>query len=185
MPELINLLKINNLDVVVDVRSTPYSKYTPQFNKDFVKDCLSKEKIQYLHFGDEFGARRKEKEAYTDDRVDFQKVAKLPIFLRGIERIDNGLNKNYHIVLLCTEKDPIDCHRFLLVSKALKDLLHINIHHILFDGSIIGQNDLEFNMIKQLDLDNDLFEENEKNIEKAYIIFGRKIAYREAETVDE
>jgi uncharacterized protein (DUF488 family) len=183
--ELVNSIKNNNIDVAVDVRSVPYSKYTPQFNKESVKEGLLKEKIHYLHFGDEFGARRIEKEAYTNGKVDFQKVIKLPKFLKGIERINNGLEKNYHIVLLCTEKEPIDCHRFLLVSKVLKDLLHINIHHILFDGNIIEQNEVELKMIKQLNLHNSLFENNKDNLEKAYKIFGNKIVYQEMEIDNE
>jgi uncharacterized protein (DUF488 family) len=164
----LNLLKNNDINVIADVRSTPFSKHTPQFNQNTLKDFLSEKKIHYIHFGEEFGARRKEKEVYTDGKVDFKKVAKLPIFLNGIERIEKGIQKGYNITLLCTEKNPLDCHRFLLVSKALVDLLNINIMHILFDGNVIEQHDLENQMLNYLDLTYDLFIDNKNLIGNTY-----------------
>lgn len=181
----LSLLKSNNINVVADVRSVPFSKHTPQFNQDILKDFLAEKKIQYIHFGDEFGARRKEKEVYIDGKVNFKKVVKLPIFLRGVERIEKGMQKNYNITLLCTEKNPLDCHRFLLVSKALNDLLNINISHILFDGNVLEQQSLENQMLNLLNLTSNLFIDRNILVENAYTMLGEKIAYQEKESIYE
>jgi uncharacterized protein (DUF488 family) len=176
--DFIIILKKYNINAIADVRSVPYSKHTPQFNKEGLKKFLTKHGINYLSFADEFGARRNEEEAYTDEKVDFKKVAKLPIFIKGIDRIDNGLQKGYNISLLCTEKNPLECHRFLLVSRTLQNSLHIGVKHILFEGNIIENENLENNMLKELNIEYDLFTNN-KNIllEKAYNILSDRIAY--------
>jgi uncharacterized protein (DUF488 family) len=181
----LSLLKNNNINVVADVRSTPFSKHTPQFNQDILRDFLAEKKINYIHFGDEFGAKRKEKEVYIDGKVDFKKVVKLPVFLKGVERIEKGMQKDYNIALLCTEKNPLDCHRFLLVSKALNNLLNINISHILFDGNVLEQHGLENQMLNLLNLTSDLFIDRNILVENAYTKLGEKIACQEKESVYE
>jgi uncharacterized protein (DUF488 family) len=141
--EFISLLNKYRINTVADVRSVPYSQHTPQFNREVLSRILKENSINYLDFGKEFGARRKEDDAYTNNRVDFKKVIKLPDFISGIERINTGIIKGYTIALLCTEKNPLDCHRFSLVSKALVDTLDIIVDHIMFSGELLNQHDLE------------------------------------------
>jgi uncharacterized protein (DUF488 family) len=179
--DFILLLKRHHINAVADVRSMPYSQHTPQFNKDALTNALKNTSVYYLDFSKEFGARRNESEAYTNNQVDFRKVIKLPIFLSGIERINAGILKGYNIALLCTEKNPLDCHRFSLVSRALSHKLSVNIDHILFNGELINQHDLEKKMLHDFKLENDLFDDYETQLEKAYENVGNKISYKELE----
>jgi hypothetical protein len=143
-------------------------------------------RVHYLDFSEEFGARRKEKEVYSDGIVDFNKVRTLDVFCRGINRIEKGISKDYRIALLCTERDPINCHRSLLVSRALSDLLKVNIEHILFDGNIIEHHNLEQKMLKLSGLETDMFmTDTQELLNDAYEIFSKKVAYKDEESIDE
>jgi len=177
----ISILSRYKINAIADVRSVPYSQHTPQFNKEILANILKGRSIHYLDFSKEFGARRKEDTAYTNNRVDFKKVIKLPDFIKGIERIDAGIHKGYKIVLLCTEKNPLDCHRFSLVSKGLVENLDIDIDHILFDGEILNQFDLENKMLNDFKFENDLFLDHKALLEIAYKMIGNKVAYQELE----
>ncbi|GMO25367.1 MAG: DUF488 domain-containing protein [Termitinemataceae bacterium] len=177
--EFISLLCKYKITAVADVRSVPYSQHTPQFNKDVLINILKGRFIYYLDFSKEFGARRKEKDAYSNNMVDFKKVIKLPDFIKGIERIEAGILKGYNIALLCTEKNPLDCHRFSLVSKALIDRLDVKVDHILFNGEILSQYDLEKKMLSDFGSENDLFSDYKTRLENIYEMISGKVAYRE------
>jgi uncharacterized protein (DUF488 family) len=183
--EFISLLNKYRVNAVADVRSVPYSQHTPQYNKEVLINFLKGKFIYYLDFCKEFGARRNEEDAYTNSRVDFKKVIKLPDFIHGIERIDAGISKGYNIALLCTEKDPLDCHRFSLVAKAIIDRLGINVDHILFNGEIINQSDLERKMLCDFEFENDLFDDYKTLLENAYEKVINKVAYQELESSHE
>jgi uncharacterized protein (DUF488 family) len=175
---LLNKYKIN---AVVDVRSVPYSQHTPQYNREMLISVLKGKSIYYLDFSKEFGARRKENDAYTNNRVDFKKVTKLPDFICGIKRVNTGLLKGYTIALLCTEKNPLDCHRFSLVSKALIDTLNVNVDHILFNGEVLDHHDLEKKMLHDFELSGDIFNDYEVQLEGAYKKISNKVAWKELE----
>ena len=172
----IDLLKKNHINVLIDVRSIPYSLHTPQFNKETLMDALSKNYIRYMSFAEEFGARRKEPEAYTANHVDFQKVIDLPVFLKGVERVKKGIEKGYKIALMCTEKNPEDCHRFSLVSRGLKKKANIDAIHILFNGQLQTTEQIEEKILSQNNILNDLFL-GDGSIEKAYQIVEKHIAF--------
>jgi uncharacterized protein (DUF488 family) len=104
-------------------------------NREYLKEVLESKNIMYLYFGDEFGARRNEKSLLTDGVVDFIKVAKDDKFICGITRVKKGIQKDYRIVLMCTEKEPLECHRTILVSKNL-EASGISVAHILANGFV-------------------------------------------------
>lgn len=132
-----------NINCIVDVRSTPFSKYTPQFNKEILRESLNIKGIHYLHMGKEFGARRENTLLYTKEGyLDFQKARNDNDFLSGVERLKDGCEKEFKIALMCTEKDPFDCHRAIMVSKGLKDN-GFNVKHILSDNTIQTQEKIE------------------------------------------
>ena len=121
----IKLLKKHGIKCLIDVRSSPFSGTFPEYDKPRLKETLATNDILYAHFGSEFGARRTEDEAYSvtyslkgerKDQVDFQKVYQLPAFQKGVERIIKGAEQNYSICFMCSEKHPIDCHRFWMVA---------------------------------------------------------------------
>ena len=181
----IKLLRDNEIQVVADVRSVPFSKYTPYFNEKNLDMYLKNSGIRYLSFKSEFGARREEPEAYIDGKVDYEKVKGLELFKQGIERIRLGLSKGFNIALMCTEKDPLDCHRFILVSNAIEKEMDIPVEHILFDGEIETTEEVEDRMLKSLKITADLFEEHDgfgedEKKKDAYRIIGEKIAFKEA-----
>lgn len=127
----IELLKKHGITCLIDVRTSPFSKAFPDFDKNALKAKLNKNNILYAHFGEEFGARRSEYEAYSityslkgerKDQVDFQKVYNLPVFQKGVERVFNALRQNYTVCLMCSEKHPVDCHRFWMVGYYFANL---------------------------------------------------------------
>lgn len=142
--ELLLLLQLAGVDCVVDVRSMPASAYTPQFNKENLSRFLKAHGIGYLHFGEEFGARRSD--SVVNGQVNFEKAVQTPAFKRGVERIEAGLGKGYHISLMCSEADPLACHRFSMVSRYFYDNGY-DVRHILHSQEIKTHSELEEEMI--------------------------------------
>ena len=179
--EFIALLQMHLIDVVVDVRSSPYSQYTPQHNREMIQETMEKVGIRYLYLGAELGARRDEEEAYDGDLARYELIRQLPGFKNGIERVREGMQQ-YRIALMCAEKDPCDCHRSVLVTRVFHEE-GVEIAHILEDGSIDTQSDLERVMIdgrrsqghQQLDLG---LGNSEDVVTQAYRKRSEKICYR-------
>lgn len=145
----ISLVQRYDINCIVDVRSTPYSKYSPQFNKENLGKSLRRAGIKYLSFGEEFGARRNEQDLlFKDGKVDFGKVIKSDSFSTGVNRIKNGISKDLVIGIMCAEKDPFECHRFALVARGLKDN-GVETEHILSNGELITNRDLEEKLIEK------------------------------------
>lgn len=181
--DFIKLLQMNDINCICDVRSMPYSKFAEQFNQKNLKDELKKNNIEYLFFGDEFGARRKEPDLYTNGKVDFEKVACDSKFINGIKRIEKGVIKGYKIALMCAEKDPIECHRTILVARNL-DLNGFEVNHILDDGSIISQKEIDQRLLKKHFPKRNqisIFDENETidYLKEAYKIANQSIGFKE------
>jgi uncharacterized protein (DUF488 family) len=145
LEEFIGLLNAHGVNCVIDVRSIPASKYSPQFNQDSLKCYLKAQGILYLHFGDEFGARRTDC-LDENEQVDFEKAVETPFFKKGVERVMKGLEKGFRIAFMCSEADPLECHRFSLVSRYFYDN-GVDVQHILKDASLASQAKLEKEMI--------------------------------------
>lgn len=135
-PYFVSLLKDHGVSAVVDVRSSPYTKYTPHFSQPKIKELLNLEGIRYLSFGKEFGARREEPEAYEGNVAVWSKIKELPSFREGVERLSKGVNKGFNIALMCSEYDPGTCHRSFLVANSLVDSYEVL--HIKRDGTAIS-----------------------------------------------
>lgn len=177
----IELLLQHHIDAVGDVRSQPYSRYTPEYSQDRLKTALDKAGIQYVFMGKELGARRGEPECYVDGKVRYDLVAKTPAFRDGITRIEGGHLK-YRIALLCAEKDPVTCHRAILISRELSKK-KIEVQHILHDGSLEPHEELEHRLLKLHGRDQeDLFEDETERLKGAYSQQADEIAFvREGE----
>ena len=185
------MLQSQNINAVVDVRSVPASKYSPQFNKEPLHKSLQRAKIHYLHFGEEFGARRLDA-INKDNFVDFEIAEQTPAFQNGVKRIIEGLNNGYRIAFMCSEANPLECHRFALVSRYF-DKNGIDVLHIVHDKdgkvTIIPHKTLQEMMITEYVRKKkvppiqppDMFGENEcteeQQIKLAYRLKNKEIAY--------
>ena len=121
LARFVALLKQHGIQAVADVRSSPYSQYNPQFNREPLQRALREQGISYVFLGEELGARRSERECYVDGRADYSRIAQTPAFVRGLDRIIQGAAK-MRVAMVCAEKDPLDCHRCILVSPRLLTL---------------------------------------------------------------
>ena len=145
LEEFLTLLQRHGINCVVDVRSVPASKYTPQFNEESIKAFLKLNGIQYLPFGNEFGARRTD--CVNDEgQVDFEVAVTTPLFQQGAKRLMKGLEKGFCIALMCSEADPLECHRFSLVSRYFHNQ-GIEVFHIMKDANLASHGEVEKRMV--------------------------------------
>lgn len=139
----------NNINYVIDVRSVPYSRHVPHFNKDNLKEKFIENNIAYVYMGDLLGARYSDSNLLDQDgKVNFKKVSQTKKFIEGIAKLIQLIEKGLIISLMCSEKDPFDCHRFVLISKELAKN-GINVQHILEDGTKISNYELEVRLLKK------------------------------------
>lgn len=147
----LELLREYEINCLVDVRSAAASFRNPQYNKEPLSNYLRNNGVTYMHFAEEFGARRTEPELFDDEgRVDFEKVRRSPGFQKGIERLREGIKKGFIIALMCAESDPFNCHRFPLISVALEQN-GFHVVHILKDKTIITHAQLENRLLEKYD----------------------------------
>ena len=137
----LGLLDAHDIEVLVDVRSQPYSKYTPHFESRQLKAAVTAREILYLYLGKELGGRPEGAQFYdADGHVRYDLVAESPLFLEGIARLQEGIQK-YRVAAMCAEEDPAGCHRRLLIGRVLA-ARGAQLLHIRADGSL--QPDEEF-----------------------------------------
>ena len=185
--KFIEILKKYNINCVVDIRSTPYSKYNTQYNKEFLHETLKNLGYTYIYMADEFGAKRKTKVSYNDEGyADFDKVILEDEFKRGIERLKVGCSKNYKIVLLGAMQEPIRCHRAILLGKELIKA-GFDVKHIMHEGDLKTQDELEEQLLEkyfeernQLTMDSLLGNamSREDMIKESYKLANKEIGYR-------
>jgi uncharacterized protein (DUF488 family) len=176
MERFIDLLKIHGITAICDVRSSPYSRFTPQFNREALKGDLARQRISYIYLGAELGPRSDDPTCYENGKVQYQRLADREIFQQGLARLHKGM-AIYRIALLCAEKDPLTCHRMILVCRYLR-ADDIVIRHILEDGSLEYNRDTEMRLMRILKIDPaDLFSTKAEQIERAYDLQSQKVAY--------
>ncbi len=175
----LGLLLRHGITVICDVRSSPYSRFNPHFNKDALSKSLRDHGIKYVFLGKELGARSSDPSCYCDGRVQYDALARTELFRSGIERVRVGVERGYKMALMCAEKDPLDCHRTVLVSRNL-EYEGFNIFHIMSDGSLETQAEATARLVKQFKLNqDDLFLSPQDVIDKAFRKQEEKIAYTE------
>jgi hypothetical protein len=120
-PSFLALLQQAGITAVADVRSSPYSRRLPHFTREFLEPGLRDVGIAYAYLGDQLGGRPEDPDLYgPDGRVDYEKVQKTFAFRHGLERLLQGLDR-FTMAMLCAEEDPLDCHRGLMITPALRD----------------------------------------------------------------
>lgn len=172
----LELLAIYSINAIADVRSHPYSRYNPQFNRETLQTTLRPFGIQYVFLGEQLGARSQNPSHYQGGKVQYAALATSTQFHDGLARIRNGA-RTHRIALLCAEKDPIVCHRAILVCRHLRDAV-LQIAHIREDGTLEAHSDMEKRLLRLWKLpERDLFTDSVQMLERAYDLQGERIAY--------
>lgn len=176
LEQFLELVTAQQLEVIADVRSAPYSRWNPQFNREPLEASLSEAGIKYVFLGKELGARSDDPSCYEKNRVQYDRLASTPSFQAGLERVRTGID-NYRVGLMCAEADPLQCHRTILVARNLR-APDLNIRHILKDGELESQIDAEERLVGLTrTAQGGLFDDTGDAVERAYDAQGEKIAY--------
>lgn len=156
--KFISLLRQNNIELVVDTRSQPYSKFAPQFSTPSIEAALKTNGIDYLFLGKELGGRPQEPEFYdSEGHVLYWKLANTARLREGLQRLEDQAKKK-RVAIMCSEEDPTCCHRRLLVGKVLSGR-GTSLEHIRSDGRL--QMDAE---LIPVGAQNSLFNQEEKTV---------------------
>jgi uncharacterized protein (DUF488 family) len=169
------LLKGAGATAVVDVRSQPVSRRYPWFSAKRLRDELAREAISYVPMGDALGGRPRDPALFRDGVADYEAMARTPEFDAGIERVIAGLQR-FRACLMCAEREPLDCHRCLLVAPALA-ARGLALGHILADGSIVAHATIEERLLELAGRD-DLFSDPAVALADAYRRRARAVAFR-------
>lgn len=129
--DLVAILKEHQIAFLIDVRSQPYSRYKPEFNKDALAHRLKQGGVQYVFMGDTLGGRPADPDCYDGDgKVDYEKYGQKPFYLEGIERLKKAWQQQLPVVIMCSEGKPENCHRSMLIGATLDeqgiDTVHID-----------------------------------------------------------
>ncbi len=178
LEDFLRLLAQHHITAVADVRSVPMSRLHPQFNREELSEALKQAGIAYSFLGKELGGRPQDPSCYVNGQVQYRLVALTGQFQKGIERVLAGAQK-YRIALMCAEREPLDCHRGLLVSPALEKA-GVSVLHILADGSLEAHRDTMDRLLERFGFtQDDLFRSREELIEEACMRQQERVAYTE------
>ena len=178
---LVTLLRQHHITALCDVRSRPYSRYNPQFDRESLKASLEAAGIAYVFLGKELGARSEDPSCYLCGKIQFNRLAQTELFRSGLKRVRDGM-KTYTIALMCAEKEPLDCHRTILVSRQLAET-GLPIEHIHEDGRLEPHADALIRLARSLNLRESelhLFRSPEDLIADAYALQEKRIGYDSA-----
>lgn len=176
LERFVGLVVQHGVTALADVRSTPFSRSNPQFNRDALEFSLKSHSIKYVFLGRELGARSDNPSFYEKGRVQYARLAQAELFRRGLERVVLG-SQEYSVALMCAEREPLECHRTLLVTRALM-AVGIHVVHIHGDGHLESHEDAMTRLVQLLGLpEHDLFRTQSELIEEAYAKQEERIAY--------
>lgn len=164
----LGLLRLHEIAVLIDVRSAPYSRYVPHFNKSELQEYLPKQGIDYRYAGEYLGGQPKDETVYKNQQVpdaereqflklvDYEAVMKKDWYLKGIRRLLEIIEQTAgSVTIMCSEGDPLDCHRHHLIARSLVDASvrivdqNINVRHILKDGTMKLVSEADFEVHRQ------------------------------------
>jgi uncharacterized protein (DUF488 family) len=172
------LLNRHGIGEIADVRSSPYGRLD-YFNREFLAAELKAAGIEYVFLGRELGARREEQGCYEGGVAVYEKIARLTAFQEGLSRLRRHASMSC-LAIMCAEKEPLDCHRTILICRHLRDS-EFQIKHILADGIAEDHASTEKRLVRKMGIERTLFEPNlteEEIIRRAYDERGNEIAFR-------
>ncbi len=177
LERFVSLLEGAGATAVADVRSAPVSRFSPHFNKAALAASLAARTIDYIFLGQELGGRPEQPALYTHGVADYEKMAATPNFHVGIARLMEAAELNC-VAAMCSEADPLDCHRCLLVARALAGR-GIEIGHILASGEVMPHAAAEDRLLELANLAEPglLLASRDERLAEAYRARARKAAY--------
>lgn len=172
----LDLLTGAGITAIADVRTTPRSRWTPHFDAAPLKTALAAHGIAYAPLGKELGGRPSSPELYCDGHADYEAMASTPGVREGIARVLMGA-QTHLIALMCSEKEPMDCHRCLMVARELAKR-GVQIGHVHGDGRIETQTEFEERLLNDAKLHPSMLDDRDVLLIEAYRKRTARIAYR-------
>ena len=177
----VGMLRGAGVNAIADVRSTPLSRFFPWFSTKNLGERLQAEGMLYAPVGDTLGGRPRDPALYCDGVADYEAMAKRPEFHAGLDRLLSLVDR-HRVCLMCAEREPLDCHRCLLVARALAER-GMGVGHILHDGTVMPHTAIEQQLLAGYGGGDDLFSTGQGDrLAAAYRRRARTVAYR-AKTV--
>ena len=174
--DFITTLLNYQITALADVRSSPYSRYLPHFNQKELRALLKSADIAYVYLGDCLGGRTDDPTYLHDDgRVDYERLRESDTFKQGMLRLNKGMEQ-YRIALMCSERDPMDCHRGLMISRSLHER-RIDVTHIIDQDSSIRHDECLMRLLDKYGMQHDMFASRESLIDMAYQRRAMEVAY--------
>lgn len=139
------LLELKSFDIhfLVDVRTSPYSKWVPHFNQGVIEGWLRQAGIRYVYMGNYIGGRPQNDACYDEEGYfDYKKMAEEPSFKIGLNRLIDANSKNCRVAIMCSEADPSECHRSKLIGRELYFIHNISMNHIVGINKKINQSEI-------------------------------------------
>jgi uncharacterized protein (DUF488 family) len=171
----LSLLTRHEIEVICDVRSSPYSQRNPQFNREVLRQQLKKVGINYAFLGKELGARSENLACYIDRKVQYNYLVDEPSFREGLRLLNIEMEKG-RVALMCAERDPLTCHRTILICRELRSR-DLEIKHILADGAVETNAEAERRLMQLTNITPDMLIHESECIEMAYEKQANNIAY--------
>jgi uncharacterized protein (DUF488 family) len=180
----IALLRQHGITALCDVRSKPYSRMSPQFNREELEEALLAHGIAYRFLGKELGARSDDPRCYERGKVQYGRLAETDLFKHGLKRVLRGMKDGFRVALMCAEKEPLECHRTILIARHLA-ALGVAVAHIHADGRLENHDSALSRLARLLNLpEDDMFRSREELMDDAYRRQEERIAYETAEPGD-
>lgn len=178
----INTLQMLGVDTVIDIRSIPDSRYAPQFNEDVIYDALSEKGIGYFSGGGRLGGRPSDISLYDQTgRVDWEAFRSSPAYREGIGSIERLAGEGHVVAVVCSEGDPLLCHRFGTVTRDLS-ADGMDVRHVLSNGEVVSQELMEDRLLEKYKQKNAvstvLTGSYREQVEEAYRQMNRERGYR-------
>lgn len=182
LEDFLSILLEHKVTAVADIRSYPYSRANPQFNRRSLAKALARREIAYVFLGDELGARTSDPQCYVGGKVKYEILARTKLFQSGLDRVEKGALK-YEIALMCAERDPLLCHRSILVAPHLLQR-GLQIKHLV-DKTLVEDHDSSVErLLSMLRIDNAHMFKREDLVALAYEWQGSRIAFARDEALE-
>lgn len=175
LTDFLALLAQHDITAVADVRSQPYSRVSPHFSIKPLANSLEQNRIAYVFLGRQLGARTIDATCYVGGRIQYDMLARTEGFQDGLGRIERGVKK-HRIALMCAEREPLACHRSILIARHLL-YRGVQVKHIIDKNVIEDHEKSLLRLLSTLHMDDIRMFPQDEVIELAYERQGARIAF--------